>query len=72
MNEFKKLLNGNILLDGILWGRSPERAIRVRRNDEGTMLLNIKYEDEFYYPIAIDKSANKGDYSLFPKEETAW
>ena len=72
MNEFKKLLNGNILLDGILWGKNSDRAIRVRRNDEGTILLNIKYEDEFYYPIAIDKSANKSDYSIIPKEETAW
>ena len=72
MNEFKKLINGNILLDGILWGKNPERAIRVRRNDEGTILLNIKYEDEYYYPIAIDRSANKSDYTIAQKEETAW
>ena len=72
MNEFKKLLNGNILLDGILWGKNPDRAIRIKRKDEGTILLNIKYEDEFYYPIAIDRSVSGDEYSIIPKEETAW
>jgi len=73
MTEFKRLINGNILLDGILWGLNPERSLRIRNNDTDTILLNIKYEDNYYYPIAIDRNAsNKDQYSIIPKEETAW
>lgn len=56
MTEFKRLLNGNVILDGILWGPSAEKAVKIKDKETGNRLLNIKVDGDYFYPIAIDRA----------------
>lgn len=72
MTEFKRLINGCILLDGILWGPNPERAIRVQDLTTGNRLLNIRVGENYFYPVAIDKAYSQNYKQIQTQTETAW
>jgi len=59
MNEFRKLDDGRIVLDGLVWGTNPDKAIEVKDVDNGFKVLNIKLDGTSYYPIGYDKRKNK-------------
>jgi hypothetical protein len=59
MNEFRKLDNDRIVLDGLVWDKNPDKAIEVKDEDNGFKVLNIKLDGISYYPIGYDKRKNK-------------
>jgi hypothetical protein len=59
MNEFRRLDDGRIVLDGLIWSNNPDKAIEVIDEDNGFKVHNIKFEDEYYYPIGYDRRKNK-------------
>ena len=44
MNEFRKLDDGRIVLDGLVWGTNPYKAIEETDPDYGFNVLNIKLD----------------------------
>ena len=58
LKTFKRLSNGTILLEGVIWGTDPEKAIQIVNNDTGFKAHSIAIEDNYYYPYAITKDAN--------------
>jgi hypothetical protein len=59
MNEFRRLDDGRIVLDGMVWSQHAEKAIEVKDEDNGFKVLNIKLDGISYYPIGYDKRKNK-------------
>ena len=45
MNEFRRLEDGRIVLDGLVWSQHAEKAIEVKDEDNGFKVLNIKLDD---------------------------
>ena len=58
LKKFKRLSNGNILLEGVIWGKDPEKAIEIRSTETGFKAHSIKLEDTWYYPYAVTADAN--------------
>jgi hypothetical protein len=59
MNEFKKLDDGRILLDGLVWGTNPDKAIEIIDEDNGFKVHSIRLDEQYYYPIGYDKRKKK-------------
>ncbi len=59
MNEFRKLDDGRIVLDGLVWSNNADKAIEVTDPDNGFKVLNIKLEGVAYYPVGYDKRKKK-------------
>jgi len=59
MNEFRKLDNDRIVLDGLVWDKNPDKAIEVKDEDNGFKILNIKLDGTSYYPVGYDKRKKK-------------
>jgi len=59
MNEFRRLEDGRIVLDGLVWSQHAEKAIEVTDPDNGFKFLNIKLDGVCYYPIGLDKRKKK-------------
>ena len=59
MNEFRKLEDGRIVLDGLVWSQHAEKAIEVTDLDNGFKVLNIKLDGVAYYPVGYDKRKKK-------------
>jgi hypothetical protein len=59
MNEFRRLDDGRIVLDGMVWSQHAEKAIEVKDEDNGFKVLNIKLDGISYYPVGYDKRKNK-------------
>ena len=59
MNEFRRLDDGRIVLDGLVWSQHAEKAIEVTDEDNGFKVLNIKLNGVAYYPVAYDKRKKK-------------
>ena len=59
MNEFRKLEDGRIVLDGLVWSQHAEKAIEVKDEDNGFKVLNIKLNGVAYYPVGYDKRKKK-------------
>jgi hypothetical protein len=59
MNEFRKLDNDRIVLDGLVWDKNPDKAIEVKDEDNGFKVLNIKLDGISYYPVGYDKRKKK-------------
>ena len=59
MNEFRKLDDGRIVLDGLVWGTNPDKAIEVIDPDNGFKVHSIRLEEQYYYPIGYDKRKKK-------------
>jgi hypothetical protein len=58
LKTFKRLSNGTILLEGVIWGNDPEKAIQIVNLDTGFKAHSVKIEDNYYYPYAVTKDAN--------------
>lgn len=59
MNEFRKLDDGRIVLDGLVWSNNPDKAIEVKDVDNGFKIHSIKLDEQYYYPVGYDKRKNK-------------
>jgi hypothetical protein len=59
LKKFRKLNDGRILLDGLVWDIHPDKAIEVKNPDTGFKIHSVKYENVYYYPVAVDKSTGK-------------
>ena len=59
MNEFRRLDDGRIVLDGLVWSQYAEKAIEVTDPDNGFKVLNIKLDGVSYYPVGYDKRKKK-------------
>ena len=46
MNEFRKLDDGRIVLDGLVWGKNPDKAIEIKDEDTGFKVYSIKLEEQ--------------------------
>lgn len=52
-NTFKRLEDGNIALDGLVWGIDPAKAIDIKSEFTGNKIHSIKLEETYYYPYSI-------------------
>ncbi len=52
-NTFKRLEDGNIVVNGLLWGNDPAKAIEVTNEVTGCKIHSIKLEETYYYPYSI-------------------
>jgi hypothetical protein len=59
MNEFRRLDDGRIVLDGMVWSQHAEKAIELIDPDNGFKVLNIKLDGVSYYPVGYDKRKKK-------------
>jgi hypothetical protein len=59
MNEFRKLEDGRIVLDGLVWSQHAEKAIEVTDPDNGFKVHNINLDGVSYYPVGYDKRKKK-------------
>jgi hypothetical protein len=59
MNEFRRLEDGRIVLDGLVWSQHAEKAIEVTDPDNGFKVLNINLDGVSYYPVGYDKRKKK-------------
>lgn len=57
LKSFKRLSNGTILLEGVIWGTDPEKRIEVRDTETGYKAHSIKLENNWYYPYAVTAAA---------------
>jgi hypothetical protein len=54
LKSFKRVSETKVILDGILWGTDPEKAVEIKNNETGGRLLSIKLYGNYYYPYSID------------------
>lgn len=59
MNEFRKLDDGRIVLDGLVWGTNPDKAIEIKDEDNGFKVHSIRLDGQYYYPVGFDKRKKK-------------
>ena len=59
MNEFRRLDDGRIVLDGMVWSTNADKAIEVIDPDNGFKVHNIKLDGVAYYPVGYDKRKKK-------------
>jgi hypothetical protein len=59
MNEFRKLDDGRIVLDGLVWGTNPDKAIEIKDEVTGFKVHSIRLEEQYYYPVGYDKRKKK-------------
>jgi hypothetical protein len=59
MNEFRKLDNDRIVLDGLVWDKNPDKAIEVKDEDNGFKVYSIRLDGQYYYPVGYDKRKKK-------------
>jgi hypothetical protein len=59
MNEFRRLDDGRIVLDGLVWSNNPDKAIEIKDEDNGFKIHSIKLDEQYYYPVGYDKRKNK-------------
>ena len=59
MNEFRRLEDGRIVLDGLVWSQHAEKAIEIKDEDNGFKVFNINLDGVSYYPVGYDKRKKK-------------
>lgn len=59
MNEFRRLEDGRIVLDGLVWSSNPDKAIELTDPDNGFKVHSIKIDETYYYPCGIDRRKKK-------------
>jgi len=59
MNEFRRLEDGRIVLDGLVWSQYAEKAIEVTDPANGFKVFNIKLDGVSYYQVGYDKRKKK-------------
>ena len=59
MNEFRRLEDGRIVLDGLVWSNNPDKAIEVKDEDNGFKIHSIKLDEQYFYPVGYDKRKKK-------------
>lgn len=59
MNEFRRLEDGRIVLDGLVWTSNPDKAIELIDPDNGFKVHSIRIDETYYYPCGIDRRKKK-------------
>jgi hypothetical protein len=59
MNEFRRLEDGRVVLDGLVWSNNPDKAIEVKDEDNGFKIHSIKLDEQYFYPVGYDKRKKK-------------
>ena len=59
MNEFRRLDDGRIVLDGLVWSNNPDKSIEIKDEYSGFKVHSIKLEEQYYYPVGYDKRKKK-------------
>ena len=52
-NTMKKLPDGRIVLDNLVWSMDPEKAIEIKNELTGNKVHSINLDGVYYYPSAI-------------------
>jgi hypothetical protein len=52
-NTMKKLEDGRIILDNLVWSMDPEKAIEIKNELTGNKVHSISLDGVYYYPSAI-------------------
>ncbi len=52
-NTMKKLEDGRIVLDNLVWSMDPEKAIEIKNELTGNKVHSINLDGVYYYPSAI-------------------
>jgi hypothetical protein len=52
-NTMKKLEDGRIILDNLVWSMDPEKAIEIKNELTGNKVHSINLDGVYYYPSAI-------------------
>jgi hypothetical protein len=52
-NTFKRLEDGRIAVNGLVWGNDPAKAIDIKNELTGNKVHSIKLEETYYYPYSI-------------------
>lgn len=59
MNSFKRLENGKIIVDGVIYDSiNPEKAATVLSKSTGLKVHSIRIDEKFYYPVGTEKVKN--------------
>ncbi|CAB4143628.1 hypothetical protein UFOVP449_236 [uncultured Caudovirales phage] len=53
IKSFKRVSETKVILDGIVWGINPEKAVEIRNDQTGCKLHSIKLNGHYYYPYSI-------------------
>ena len=52
-NTMKKLPDGRIVLDNLVWSMDPEKAIEIKNELTVNKVHSINLDGVYYYPYAI-------------------
>lgn len=52
-NTMKRLEDGRIILDNLVWSMDPEKAIEIKNELTGNKVHSINLDGVYYYPSAI-------------------
>jgi hypothetical protein len=52
-NTMKKLEDGRIILDNLVWSMDSEKAIEIKNELTGNKVHSINLDGVYYYPSAI-------------------
>ena len=63
-NTFRRVDENVVVLDGLIWNSNPDKSIRIKNNDNDSMVHSIKIEETYYYPAGIDKNNKNKSYSI--------
>jgi hypothetical protein len=50
MNTMKRLSDGRIAVDGLVWCNDPDKAIEIKNELTGNKVHSIKLDGVYYYP----------------------
>lgn len=53
LGTFKRLEEGKIALDGLVWCNDPEKAVEFINEKTGLKAHSVKFEDVYYYPCGV-------------------
>lgn len=59
IRTFKRMYDGKIALDGVIWSTNFEKAIEIKNDETGNKVHSIKIGDMHYYPIAFQPQRKK-------------
>ena len=69
MNTFKRLNDTSVVVDGLVWTTNPEKAQRFFNTELETWALNIKVDEQTYYPATYYKGSETPYKLMKLKEE---
>lgn len=69
MNTFKRINETSVVVDGLVWTTNPEKAQRFYNTQSESWALNIKVDEQTYYPASYHKGSETPYKLMNVKEE---